>query len=189
MSTAVQAKEMARAKFSNLKIEIVDSKTSIGALSYIALEAARIAEAGASLAQVVEGARQIIPRAKYLIVLETAKYIMRIGRGPEEAKKLVEQANFNPIMGVLRDTGTVDMLGKELTMMGAQGKAVAMIQDYADVKKPLHAMLHYSRDKAEVSELEKMIRRKYNCEELYLNEFSPVVVAALGPSVGIAFYS
>jgi DegV family protein with EDD domain len=180
---------MARAKFPKFKIEIIDSKTSIGALSYVVLEAARIAQSGAALSEVVEGARQIIPRAKYLIVLETAKYILRIGRGPEEAKKLAEQANFNPIMGVVRDTGTVDMLGKELTMTNAQRKAVDMIQDYADVKKPLHVILHYSRDKSETNELEKMIRRKYNCEELYLSEFSPVVVAALGPSVRIAFYS
>ncbi len=189
MTSANQAKEMARTELPNLKIEIIDSKTSIGALSFIALEAARIAQAGGEFPAVVEGAKKIIPRAKYFLVLETARYIMRIGRGPEEAKKIAEQANFNPIMGVVKDTGMVDMLGKEASMINAQRRVVDMIKDYADVTKPLHIMLHYSKDRAEVGELKEMISAKYNFAELYTSEFSPVVVTALGPSVGIAFYS
>jgi hypothetical protein len=50
-------------------------------------------------------------------------------------------------------------------------------------------MLHYSRDEAEVKDLEREIIAKYNCAEMYTSEFSPVVVAALGTSVRIAFYS
>ena len=60
---------------------------------------------------------------------------------------------------------------------------------YADTSKPWHAMLHYSRDKNEIKELEKQIRARYNCAELYTSEFSPVVAAAPAPSGGIAFYS
>jgi DegV family protein with EDD domain len=188
-NSAVQAKEMASSTLPNLKIEIIDSMTSIGALSFIILEAARLAQAGGNLDEVVSAAKNIIPRAKYLLVLETAKYIMRIGRAPAEAKKLEEQSHFSPIMGVVRNTGLVDMLGKEADTMAAQRKAVEMIKNYADVNKPLHVMLHYSRNKSEVRELEKMISSQYKCEEIYISEFSPVVVAALGPSVGLAFYS
>ena len=184
MNSAVQAKEMVLAEVPGLKIEIIDSKSSIGALSYTALEAARTARAGGDMKAVVKRAQEIIPRTKYLLVLETAKYIMRIGRGPEEAKKLAEQANFNPIMGVVRDTGMVDMLGKEATLADAQRKAVDLMASYADTSKPWHVMLHYSRDKNEIKELEKQIRAKYNCAELYTSEFSPVVVAALDPPWG-----
>jgi len=189
MNSAIQAREIALAELPGLKIEIIDSKTSIGALSYVALEAARLARAGLNLSEVIEGAKKIIPGAKYILVLETAKYIMRIGRSPAEVQKAAGQANFNPIMGVVRDTGMVDMLGKEATMADAQHKAIDLIQNYADMTKPLHVMLHYSRDESEVKDLEWEIRAKYNCAELYTSEFSPVVVAALGTSVGIAFYS
>jgi DegV family protein with EDD domain len=189
MNSAIQARELALAELPNLKIEIIDSKTSIGALSYIALEAARLARAGSNLAEVIDEGKKIIPRAKYLLVLETAKYIMRIGRSPADVQKAVGQANFNPVMGVVRDTGMVDMLGKEDTMAEAKHRAIDLIQNYADMTKPLHVMLHYSRDEAEVKDLEREIVAKYNCAELYTSEFSPVVVAALGTSVGIAFYS
>ena len=74
-------------------------------------------------------------------------------------------------------------------MVDAQRKAVNMIKEYADTQRPLHVMLHYSENGKEVSDLEQMVTSEYNCSEVYVSEFSPVVVTALGPSVGLAFYS
>ena len=188
-TAAVQAKELMEVDQPSLNIEIVDSKTSIGALGFIVLEAARVARMGKSLSEVVETAQKTVPRAKYLLVLESAKYIMRIGRAPDAAKAVPEQQEVSPIMGIVKDTGLVDMLGSGKGTIDAQRKAVNMIKEYADTQRPLHAMLHYSENRKEISDLEQMITSEYNCSEVYVSEFSPVVVTALGPSVGLAFYS
>ena len=53
-SAAEQAREIVRAEYPNLSIEIVDSKRAVGAQSLIALEAARVARADKNFAEVVQ---------------------------------------------------------------------------------------------------------------------------------------
>ncbi len=186
---AIQAKEIIAEKYPDLKVEVVDSKSSVGSLGFIALEAARAAERGKNLNEVIKSSQDIIQRVKYLLILESPKYLMRIGRAPEDARKTAEQLNINPIMGIVKGTGLVDMLGTGKGLKDAQHKAVEMIGQYADIRKPLHVMLHYCEDKAEIKEIEALITQQYKCEEIYLSQFSPVVVTAIGPAVAVAFYA
>lgn len=187
-TAALQAKEMLSAEKPGLKIDIFDSKTSVGALGFIAIEAARAAMAHKSLAEVKDVAQRIGTKAKYFIVLESPKYIVRIGRAPNTPPPPPEQLKFCPIMGVVKNEGLVDMLGREPDMKTAVERASSMIADYAN-NGPLHVMLHYSESVQEIKWLEEIIKDRYNCAEVYVSQFSPVVVTALGPSVGIAFYT
>lgn len=185
---AMQAKEIIAEKYPRLKVEVIDSWSSVGGLGLVALEAARAAESGKNLTEVINVSQVIIQKVKYLLILESPKYIMRIGRAPGDAKK-TEQLNINPIMGIVKGTGKVDMLGAGKDFEDARLQAVEMIGKYADIRKPLHVMLHYCEDKSEVKEIEKLITQQYKCEEIYLSQFSPVVVASLGPALGMAFYA
>ncbi len=187
--SALKAKELVMADFPNLKIEVVDSKSSIGGLSFVAVEAARAAQSGKNLAEVLAESQKMISQVKYLLVLQSAKYIMRIGRAPEAAKKAAEQSSASPIMGIVKGTGLVDSVGSGAGFIDGQRKVVDMIRQFVDPDKPMHVMLHYCEDKAEVKELETLINQKYHCEEIYFSQFSPVVLTAIGPAVAVSFYS
>jgi hypothetical protein len=50
-------------------------------------------------------------------------------------------------------------------------------------------MILYSNRIEEGEQLREMVTAKYNCTEVYTTEFSPVPAAALGPVVGVCFYS
>jgi len=77
---AIHAAETVKAEHPDLNIEIVDSKTSGGALGFIVLEAARAAQAGKSLAEVTQVVQEMVPRVKLVIALDTLKYLIKIGR-------------------------------------------------------------------------------------------------------------
>jgi DegV family protein with EDD domain len=82
---AVQASDIMKAEYPNLNIEIIDSETGTGAQGFIVLEAARAAHAGKSLTEVVQVARDMIPRVKYFMSPDTLKYLIKIGRAPKTA--------------------------------------------------------------------------------------------------------
>ena len=66
---------------------------------------------------------------------------------------------------------------------------VDMIGKYADASKPMHVIAHYS-DKIEDGEnLKKMVESKYDCAEIYMSPYTPVMGAATGPVLALSFYS
>lgn len=108
---AVQAREIFKAETPNLNIEIIDSNTACGALGFIVLESARAAQAGKSLAEVIQTAQDMIPRVKWGMVMETLKYIIKSGRAPKTAV-VGEFLHVKPITGMVNNTGLVENLGR-----------------------------------------------------------------------------
>jgi len=62
------------------RIEVIDTQWAAGALGLIAIAAAKAAQAGANLDEVVEVARQAIPKTHLLIFFDTLKYLEKGGR-------------------------------------------------------------------------------------------------------------
>ena len=109
--SAYQARRLIRAEHPELNIEIIDSKTSAGALGFIVLEAARAAQQNKSLQEVVVVAQDMVFRVVYLAALDTLKYLMRIGRAPK-VTSIGEMLNVKPIIGFVDDTGLIDVVAR-----------------------------------------------------------------------------
>jgi len=186
--SAVQAREAVRSENPGLNIEIVDSKTCVGALGFIVLETARAAQAGKSLAEVVKVAQDMIPRVKYLLVLDTLKYLIKGGRAPKTAM-IGELLQVKPITGIVKDSGLMDMLGRERGKQKALRKAVDLVKDYIDTDKPIHVIVHYSEHIEDGEQLREMVTSRYNCAEAYMTELTPVMSCHTGPMTGLSFYS
>jgi len=187
-SSAEQAREMVRSEHPGLNIEIIDSKNSTGALGFIVLEAARAAQAGKSLAKVVEVAQDMISRVKFLATMDTLKYLIKGGRAPKTAL-FGELLQVKPIIGIVSNTGLVSALGRVRTKRKALLKMVDMVKDYIDTSKPVHLMVHYSENIGDGEELREMVTSSYNCTEVYMTELTPVMSCHTGPLMGLAFYS
>jgi len=182
------ARETVMEEHPHLKIEYVDSKSSVGALGFIVLEAARAAQAGKSLNEVVRIAQDLVPRVKWICALDTLKYLIKGGRAPKTAV-IGEFLHIKPIIGFVNGTGLVSSLGKERGKQKALLKLVDMVKDYADISKPLHVMAHFTNRIEEGEELKEMVTSKYNCAEVYMTDLTPVMTTHTGPAVGLSFYS
>lgn len=186
--SACLAGEMMKQQSPALKIEVVDSKTASGAQGFIVLEAARAAQQGKDLLEVARAAREMIPRVKFLVTLETLKYVIRSGRAPRTAV-LGDMLKVKPILGMVSGTGLVENLGRGRGIRKAMGKMLDMAIDYIDTKKPVHLMVHYTDDVAVGEELRNMVTSRLNCCEVYLTPYTPVMASQTGPVVAMAFYS
>jgi len=186
--SAYQARRLIRAEHPELNIEIIDSKTSAGALGFIVLEAARAAQQNKSLQEVVAVAQDMVFRVVYLAALDTLKYLMRIGRAPR-VTSIGEMLNVKPIIGFVDDTGLIDVVARVRGTRKSLATLVELVEKYVDTDKPIHAMVHYTNGLEQVEELKDLLVSRYNCVEMYLTRLSPVMVSAAGPLVGLSVYS
>ena len=169
-------------------IEIIDSKTSTGALGFTVLEAARAATEGKSLDTVVKTAKDMIPRVKFVVCMNTMKYLIKTGRAPKVAY-IGEMFQVKPLIGMVSGSGLVDSLGKVNGKKKAPHKLMELMENYIDINAPSHIMVHYTDDVTVGEELRDLILSKVNCKELYMTPYSPVMAAATGPVISLAFYS
>ncbi|MFC1979417.1 DegV family protein [Chloroflexota bacterium] len=186
--SAEAARDIVLKEHPKLTIEIFDSKNAVGAQGFVVLEAARAAQAGKSLKDVIKVAQDLVPRVKYIAALETLKYLIKGGRAPKTAV-IGEFLQVKPIIGIVKDPGLVDSLGKERGKRKAMLKLVEMVSDHADTSRPLHVMVSYTDNLADGFELKEIVTSRYNCAEVYLTDLTPVMTAHTGPAIGLSFYS
>jgi DegV family protein with EDD domain len=187
-NAALKAAETLKEKIPGLKIDIIDSLTATGAEGYIVLEAARAARSGKDLIEVTAIAREMIPRVKFVTAMNTLKYLIKSGRAPKSAL-IGDWLKIKPLIGMVSGSGLVDSLGKERGMEKAIQKIIAMVAEYADTRKPLHIMVHYTNDKGLAENIKDLMLARYNCCEVYLTPYTPVMASQTGPVVAIAFYA
>jgi DegV family protein with EDD domain len=185
---AYTARDMVKRRNPKLNIQIVDSKNSTGALGYIVLEAARAAQQDKSLEEVMQVVNDMIPRVKYVAMLDTLKYLIRLGRAPKDAEA-AESMGVKPFIGMVKGTGLVENLGGMPGKEKAMARLVDMIKEYTDASKPLHVMVHYADQIADGERLRDMVTSQYKVKELYMTPYTPVMACHTGPVLCIAFYA
>jgi len=180
------AKEQARTELPETSIDILDSQTVTAAEGFVALAAARAAAAGKNLAEVFKAAEKVRGEVTFIILLDTIRYVYRTGRIPKIAAHAASILNIRPILtsssGLVRFIGAVR--NKE---HGIERILEAMRKKVG--QSPVHvAVMHaYALDEAE--KLKERILSEFNCAELWLTEFSPVMGYATGTgTLGFAFY-
>lgn len=82
------------------RIRVVDSKSVSMACGWVAIEAARAAQAGAGLADVAEAAMATIPRYRLYAVLETLDYLHKGGRIGRASQLVGSMLSIKPILGI-----------------------------------------------------------------------------------------
>ncbi len=186
--SALDAKIQVLEELPHLKIECIDCNNCVGAMSFVVLEAARAAQAGKSLDEVVKAANEVIPRVRYTAVFETLKYLIKGGRAPKTAF-IGELMNIKPMIGVVDETGLITSLGKEKGKKKAMQKLVDLVRDYADVNKPLHVAVNYTNNIEDAEEMKRMVTSQYNCVEVLMSDLTPVMATHTGPAIGLSYYT
>jgi DegV family protein with EDD domain len=171
-----------------LNIKIIDSKTSTGAMGFIVLDAARAAQENKSVDEIMQIINNMIPRVKWVAMVDSLKYLIRLGRAPKGAEA-AEAMGVKSFYGMLSGTGLVDNLGgvpgKEQGML----KIIDMIKENTDTTRPLHVMVHYSDQISDGETLKEMITSRFTVKELYMTPYSPVMACHSGPVLSAGFYS
>ncbi len=168
-------------------IRVIDSQAATMAQGFLVLEAARAAEAGASLEEIVARVEALRPRLRFFAVLETVAYLIRSGRAPALASLAVDVLQIKPILTL--QNGRIEVLAKVRTRRRAiEAMLERMAQDVGD--RPVHASVFHAAAPEEAEALRQQLLERFDCRECYLTVFSPVMGLYAGPGVlGLAYYT
>ena len=187
-TSAQMAVELAKEALPNVVIEVIDCGTAAAAQGLVALAAARAAASGKSLTEVVEIAKDVMRRVNLFATLDTLHYLVKGGRVPQAAALANSILKIKPVFTV--NSGDAHTVKLARTTETAIKHMLNTIKRKMVKGQPLHVAVMHADALDEAIALRNQISSRFNCAELLITEFSPVMGVHTGPGViGIAFYS
>ena len=187
-NSALVAEEMAKTALPNVVIEVLECATAAAGQGLVALAAAKAAASGRNLNEVLGTAKSIMERVNLFATLDTLHYLVKGGRVPQAAALVNSLLKIKPVFTV--NHGDAHTVALPRTTKSAIKRILKMMEQKVVKGQPLHvAVMHADAlDKAVV--LRNRISSQFDCAELFITEFTPVMGVHTGPGlVGVAFYS
>ncbi len=167
-------------------IEVFDSLTCTAAEGFIVLATARAAAEGKSLSEVVKVAEELRGKVNFLVLLDTIRHIYRSGRIPRIAAQVGALTNIKPILTM--SSGKIGFAGAVRSKKRGMRQLLNMLRSRVG-ENPVHVAVMHAYAPDEADELMEMVSAEFNCAELWLTEFSPVMGYVCGTgTIGFAFY-
>jgi DegV family protein with EDD domain len=186
---ASAAKEIAKEEIPNTVIEVFDSRSVAGALGFIVREAARVASEGAGLAEAIEAARNMMGKVNFLAMLDTLYYLARLGRIARAAAWAGNVLDMKPVLEHNPAVGETMPVARPRTKRRAIEKMLQIMSDRMK-DSTVHVMVQHADELEEAKKLAAEIESRFNCAEMYITEFAPVMGVHTGPGLlAIGFYA
>jgi len=160
------------------QVQVVDSQWATMAQGFVVMKAARAAQAGAKLDEVVELTRKTIPRVDFHAAFDTLEYLKRGGRIGRAQAFLGAMLKINPII-TLRD-GVVEPVSRTRS----RAKAIDHLYDFATSYSYIEEMA--VEDAACYDEAESLVEQlsaKFPKERIYRSKTTPVIGTHTGPGL------
>jgi DegV family protein with EDD domain len=160
------------------RVEVLDSQWAIMAQGFIAIAAAKAAQSGAKLDEVLDAARHTRNRVDMRAAFDTLEYLERGGRIGKAQAFLGSLLKVNPIIG-LKD-GEVYPVARERS----RAKAIDYLYNFAASFGNVEGLaVEYAIDSEEANRLVQRLHSKYPQVPIYLTRASPVIGTHTGPGL------
>jgi len=187
-NSACMAARLVKEKFPARKIEVIDSKLATIAQGFVAIEAAKEAQRGASLEEIIKKAKEVRQRVGLAASLETLEYLALGGRIGKASYLLGSLVQIIPVM-TIDSEGVVTLLYKERGMQRSLKKIVEYVSSKEVEHEHLHLAIMHADAELQAAKLEEIAQEELNPAEVLHASFTPVMVAHTGPGlVGLAYY-
>ena len=171
---------------SPIPVAVIDSGSTGMAEGFVVLEAARAAAEGASLDEVADRARSVIPNVNLIALLESVEYALKGGRLSTAAGRVGGFLRIQPLIQVKENK--VGISGQ--VRRHSHGLRVLTDKITGDVgEDPVHLTVHFAEDEEEGRTLLEVLKGKLNCVEAYLARVPVALGVHAGPgAIGVAYY-
>lgn len=181
------AMEMAKTTLRNVVIEVIECTTAAAGQGLVALAAARAATLGKTLEDVSEIARRIMSKVNLYATLDTLTYLVRSGRVPQAAALVNSILSIKPIFTLNHSDAHTVALPR--TMKSAINRMLKLMESVAVPEQLLHVAVMHADSRGEAITFKDRITSQFNCREIFITEFTPVMGVHTGPGlIGVAFY-
>lgn len=186
-STALAAKDRILEMYPDARIEIVDSRSNCMELGFVVLAAARAAQAGEPMDEVLARARSVINKSRFLFVPDTLEYLKKGGRIGGAAALLGTILQIRPILTVI--DGKTEVFGKVRTKARAVQKIISVFLEDIERRGLGEVVVHHINDEAKGRDLAALLQEKLK-RAVPVYSIGPVIGLHVGPgSVGVAYYT
>ena len=186
-SSALAARQIFLEESPETNIEVIDSHTVAAAEGLIVLAAARAVAAGKDFPEVVAIANSIKERVKFIGLLETIRFVYRTGRIPKVASEVGSMLSIKPIL--TGSNGSIRLAGAARNKQNGITKMLRMMAGEVSNTEPVHIAVMHADALEQAKELRDKIAGEYNCVEIFITDFSPMMGYATGPgTLALAYY-
>jgi len=184
---ACVAQSMLQEKDPSVHIEVIDTRNVSLCQGWMAIEAARAAQAGFGLEQVVARVRSMVPVSHMIQTADTLKYLYMGGRIGKATNLLGTLLNIKPLIGM--EDGEIVPLGVARGRGHAYQAIADRVEETLGKSKARIAYVHAGA-KQEVERLRQIVEDKVEVVESFIAELSPALAVHSGPgTAGLCFVS
>jgi DegV family protein with EDD domain len=182
LSATMQAAQVAAAAVGDeCPVEVIDSLTCSMGLGTLCISAARLAEKGAPLAEIVAEVREQVARTRLYGTLDTLEYLKKGGRIGNARALLGSMLSIKPVIEV--EDGVVEEAGKVRT----RSKALRVLADKVR-KQPVTSLAVLHGQAEDVDEFVDLMADVRPRDDIVIGKVGPVIGTHAGPGVlGVTF--
>jgi DegV family protein with EDD domain len=172
VSATYNAALQARTLLPDQSITVMDSRNISMGLGFMALEAAKAAEAGAGVEAALAAAEQIRARTSLYAALATLKYLAMSGRVGHLVAGMADVLRIKPVLTMV--DGKLDMLEKVRTRKKALARVIQLTQESLSGRSAEQmAVLHVDAE-ADAEEFIESLRETLPCpKDIIMANFTP----------------
>ena len=185
--SALVARTTAAGTLGNTAIDVMECTTAAAGQGLVVLAAARAASQDKPLEEVKKAADNVSSKVNLYATLDTLTYLVRSGRVPQAAALVNSILSIKPIFTLNHSDAHTVALPR--TMKSAI-KRMLKLMDASVVKgQQLHVAVMHADSPGEATTLKDRIASQFECREIFVTEFTPVMGVHTGPGlIGVAFY-
>ncbi len=186
-SVASGAAGQLRTESPGVRVEVLDSGTVAAAEGFVVLAAARAAAANRTLEEAIGEAEKVKERVSLTAVMDTVRYVYRTGRIPKVAARVGSMLNIRPLFTV--EAGVPRFLGAVRSKERGVERLISVMRAKIGTK-PVHMAVMHAYALPEAERLKGVVAREFDCIELWVCEFSPIMGYSAGAgTLGCAYYT
>jgi DegV family protein with EDD domain len=184
-NVALLAMKLAKEESLNIPIELIDSKNATVGEGLIVLAAAEAAASGKNLAEVKQLTLKVRDSINLVGIFDTIRYVYRTGRIPKLTAQFGSILNIRPVFSITE--GTVHITGIIQNQESGIKHILKQMKEHIR-ENPVHVAIAHADAHEAGMRLKDTIQNQFDCIEIWLTDFSPVMAYATGTGVLVVAY-
>jgi DegV family protein with EDD domain len=178
-NSAIQARDLLK---SSCPIEIINSDSMTIGLGMLCIAAARAAQAGDSLQNIVKMVREAVPEIHFMVLFDSLKYLAKGGRIGQAKRLLGTLLNIKPLLG-MKD-GIVIPLSQVRSYSKGLDQLYLFLSNALSVKNNVKELaIMYNTTPDEANTLIDRIAPLYPREKIITGRIGPILGTHGGPNL------
>lgn len=188
LSGTVMSANTAKEQLQDEQVQVFDTFSVAAGEAILVMEAARLAQAGQSLTQIMQSLEAMRDKVHLYFVVDTLEYLAKGGRLSTAQAFIGTVLQMKPILKV--EHGQIEGAERIRTTSKAHARLRHIVAEGIRGKTRVQVAVIYTTIKDQAQKLADEIRTEYHLPHVPVHTISPVVSAHTGPrALGVAFYA